>query len=426
MNVLIIDDSPEFIKLLKRIFEASLKTTNLVEYDIQQGKPDKNFDWSPYDVLLLDYNLGGGDDGIEWLRSIRKHENLPPIIMLTGEGNEYIAVNAIKLGATDYLNKNDITPGRIINAIKGALSERAGENKALNRTTTRTSTRSKADALSTSGEHSVQTDKTGNIDVGSGYKFVSQIASGGMSRVYLAERLGDKQTCVLKVLALSEDTDEVLVTRFVREAELLSGLDSPYVAKVYDYGLTNEYAYIAMEFFSRGDLKQRMEQDLQTRVALSHMINVAYGLDAIHHIGIAHRDLKPANIMFRGDDSLAIADFGIAKKINTSFDITQTGEILGSPHYMSPEQASGKQIDCSTDIYSYGVILFEILTGKKPFTGKSPAEIIYQLKYGTTPELPQEYSNFQEIINHTMAKDAASRYDSKKLVLAMEGAFEEF
>ena len=417
MNILIIDDSPEFIDSLKAIFKAKLTATNLVEYDLKHlGKPDNNFDWSPYDLLLLDYNLGNGEDGIEWLRTIKKQQNLPPVIMLTAEGNEYVAVNAIKLGATDYLNKADITPGRIINAIKSAYAEKGAENKVLGRTTTRHATTVPPPS---------HEDKSGNIDVGVGYKFVSQIAKGGMSNVYLAERLSDNLTVVLKVLNLNEDTDEVLVTRFIREAELLSGLNNEFVVRIYDYGLTNDYAYIAMEFFSRGDLKQRIEQGIEIRLALSYMINISYGLEAVHNIGIIHRDMKPANIMFRGDDSLAIADFGIAKKLNTSFDITSTGEILGSPHYMSPEQASGKQIDYFTDIYSSGVILFELLTGKKPYNGKTPAEIIYQHKYAEVPSLPEDLSQFQELIDRTMAKDAADRYDAKRLILALEAAYEE-
>jgi serine/threonine protein kinase len=197
------------------------------------------------------------------------------------------------------------------------------------------------------------------------------------------------------------------------------------VVKVYDYGLTNDYAFIALEFFSRGDLKQRMQLKILPDIALSYINHIAYGLDAIHNVGIVHRDLKPANIMFRGDDSLAIADFGIAKRLNTAFDITTIGQILGSPHYMSPEQASGEQISCYADIYSAGVIFYELLTGEKPYSGKTHAEIIYQHKYAPLPELPEEYSRFQNIINRTMAKKAVNRYDSRRLILAIEAALEE-
>lgn len=421
MNILIIDDTKDFIESLKLILTSHMKQARLIEYDLQGlGRPHRDFDWSEYDLLLLDYNLGNGEDGIEWLRELGRCRNIPPIIMLTGEGDEYVAVNAIKLGATDYINKNDITPRRLINAISSARAEYSAIKSP------------KEESISSSFEKparkpatAAKDDKAGLVDIGFGYKFVSQIAEGGMSRVYLAERLKDDQTVVLKILDLISDIDEILVTRFVQEAELLSDLNSPFVVKVYDYGLTNDYAFIALEFFSRGDLKQRMQLKTQPDIALTYINHIAYGLDAIHNVGIVHRDLKPANIMFRGDDSLAIADFGIAKRLNTAFDITTIGQILGSPHYMSPEQASGNQISCYADIYSAGVILFELLTGEKPYSGKTHAEIIYQHKYAPVPRLPEEFSRFQNIIDRTMAKKAASRYDSRRLILAIEAALEE-
>ncbi|HKK41489.1 MAG TPA: protein kinase [Bacteroidales bacterium] len=421
MNILIIDDTKDFIESLNLILSSHMKQARLIEYDLQGlGKPGKDFDWSTYDLLLLDYNLGKGEDGIEWLRELGRYENMPPIIMLTGEGDEYVAVNAIKLGAADYINKNDITPRRLVNAISGARTEYSALNPDKGNNTSLSYGRSDNKRVAVARD-----DKSGLVDIGYGYKFVSQIAEGGMSRVYLAERLKDSQTVVLKILDLTSDIDEILVTRFVQEAELLSGLKSPFVVNVYDYGLTNDYAFIALEFFSRGDLKQRMQQQTTTDIALTYINHIAYGLDAIHNVGIVHRDLKPANIMFRGDDSLAIADFGIAKRLNTAFDITTIGQILGSPHYMSPEQASGSQINCYADIYSAGVILFELLTGNKPYSGKTHAEIIYQHKYAPVPKLPDKYSQYQNIIDRTMAKKPANRYDSRRLILAIEAALEE-
>ena len=413
MNILIIDDTKDFIESLRLILQKHL-AADLVEYPFDEGVPSRGFDWSAYDLLLLDYNLGGAEDGIEWLRNISKHENLPPVIMLTGEGDEYIAVNAIKLGAVDYLNKNDITPERMVKAIKSACAT-AGKSRYSreNRTLPAASVHEKQ--LSTRSG-----DITGLVDIGTGYKFVNKIAEGGMSRVYLAERLEDKRTVVLKVLDLNDYTDEILVTRFVQEAEMLSALNSPFVATVYDYGLTNDYAFIALEFFSRGDLKQRMDKPIKPEIALTYITHIAYGLDAIHSVGIVHRDLKPANIMFRGDDSLAIADFGIARRLDAAFGITKSGEILGSPHYMSPQQADGKEIDARADIYSAGVMLFELLTNKKPYTGTNAAEIIYKHKYADIPELPDTLSEYQELINRTMAKQIINRYDSRRLILALE------
>ena len=416
MNILIIDDSSDFIAALRLILKNHL-VANLVEYPFKEGLPDRDFNWSEYDLLLLDYDLGKDGDGIEWLRDINKSKNVPPVIMLTGEGDEYIAVNAIKLGAVDYLNKVDITPERMVKAVKSACTADRRYKKDYK---TLTSVTYHEKQLSDRTD-----DVSGLIDIGTGYKFVNKIAEGGMSRVYLAERLEDKKTVVLKILDLGADMDEILVNRFIQEAELLSSLHSPFVAEVYDYGLTDDYAFIALEFFSRGDLKQRMVQRLDPEIALTYINHIAYGLEAIHSVGIVHRDLKPANIMFRGDDSLAIADFGIAKRLDAAFNITKVGEILGSPHYMSPQQADGREIDIYADIYSVGILLFELLTNKKPYTGKNAAEIIYKHKYADIPGLPDSLSEYQDLIDRTMAKETINRYDSKRLILALEAKLTE-
>ena len=222
-------------------------------------------------------------------------------------------------------------------------------------------------------------------------------------------------------MEITDATMDNAIIRFIQEAELIAALSSQYVARIYDYGLTNEFGFIAMEFFSRGDLKQRMELQQPKRLALHYMTHIAYGLDAIHRIGIVHRDLKPANIMFRGDDSLALADFGISKKLDAALDITTLGQILGTPHYMSPEQAAPGRIDQRADIYSAGVMLYELLTGNKPYNAHNPAALIYQHLHAPVPILPQELSGLQHIIDMCLAKDPGGRYKTAaELCAALE------
>ena len=415
MKVLIIDDSKEFRALARAYLGKLLPDVEVVEYDpVQAGKPGKDFHWADFNVLLLDYNLGGGENGFHWLEEFSTLPGFPPTIILTAEGDEYIAAKAIKLGAADYLNKIDITPRSLAEAVMEAnlyTREKIVEQE-----------QHKAEA-----EHVIEelrdTDNHPKIrsSVNLGYKVVRQIGQGAMSKVYLAERESDRLSVVLKMMEVSDATTESAIIRFIQEAELIAGLSSQYVARIYDYGLTNDYGFIAMEFFSRGDLKQRLELQLPTRVALHYMMHVAYGLDAIHRIGVVHRDLKPANIMFRGDDSLALADFGIAKKLDAALDITTLGQILGTPHYMSPEQAGPGRIDQRADIYSAGVMLFELLTGKRPYNANTPAALIYQHLHAPLPLLPQELSGLQPIIDKCLAKDPNDRYQSAaELCTALE------
>ena len=153
------------------------------------------------------------------------------------------------------------------------------------------------------------------------------------------------------------------------------------------------------------------------------MSYIAHGLEAIHGVGIVHRDLKPANIMFRGDDTMALADFGISKKILGGTDLTTIGQVLGTPHYMSPEQGEGKAVDYRSDLYSAGIILYELLTGQKPFTAGSPAAVIYQHVHGEIPRLPLPLSRYQQIVDKALAKDPGSRYQTARgMIVDFEAA----
>ena len=409
MKILIIYDSSDFRALLRLYLNKELKDIEIIEYDFDNlGKPPADYDWSEYDVLFLDYKLGPDEDGLKWLKEFKSKPGFPPTIILTAEGDEYVAVKAIKLGAADYVNKVDIKPRLIAELVRDAteFSKKTSEQQA----------QENEDAAKIIKELHKKAPSSGT-DLEIGYKFVRVIGQGAMSKVYLAERVKDRMTVVLKILDLTQVNEPKLVQRFIQEAKLIAGLNSPFVVKIHDHGLTEEYGYIAMEFFSRGDLKQRTELQLNPEIALLYVTHIAYGLEQIHSINVVHRDLKPANIMFRGDDSLALADFGISKKINEANDITTLGQILGTPHYMSPEQAEGDNVDVRADLYSLGVILYELLTGDKPFSAKTPAALIYQHVHTPIPRMPSKLKRYQDMVDHLLAKKPDDRIQSAREVI---------
>jgi serine/threonine protein kinase len=173
--------------------------------------------------------------------------------------------------------------------------------------------------------------------------------------------------------------------------------------------VSDQHAYLVMEYFRSGDLRRRMRSTITPRDALKIAVAIALALDGINNAGVLHRDLKPGNIMLRDDGTLALIDFGLAKDTALAMQVTDHGQIFGTPHYMSPEQGHGEKIDIRSDIYSLGVILFEMLAQQKPYSAENPMAIIYKHKNAPLPQLPEHLGVLQPLIDKLMAKSPADR-----------------
>ncbi|HET6828404.1 MAG TPA: protein kinase, partial [Ramlibacter sp.] len=254
-----------------------------------------------------------------------------------------------------------------------------------------------------------------------GYRLVRKIGAGGMTEVYLAVREEDGLAVVLKVLDASGKATSEHLSRFIQEYTLLSRIDHPHVIRIYDQGFTDDHAYIAMEYFQRGDLRTELTKAMEQRRALEVVVQVAQALDAIHGHGIIHRDLKPENIMLRPDGSVALADFGVAKSMlqAESLALTQTrhGDVVGTPYYLSPEQVSGHKVTPATDLYSLGVMTYEMLAGQRPFVADSLDMLLARHLQAPTPELPAAHGVLQPVLEKLMAKKPEDRYASAKALL---------
>lgn len=409
MKIIIIDDSREFMALTRRMLAKGMPDVEVTEYDPeQQGPPGREFDWSIYDLLILDYRLGVHETGLDWLERYRTMPGFPPTLLVTGEGDGYVAARAIKLGASDFIRKEDLAPERLHALVQQVVAERRAAQPELDQTA---NARLEKDALIFDELKPAFGNRTPD-GKRIGYRFVRLIGQGATSRVYLAERASDRMTLVLKVIDVSSVREPQVLQRFVREAELISRVNSPYVVRFLEHGFTEDYGYIAMEFFTRGDLKQRIEHGVSIEDTVNYVIHIAHGLRAIHSVGIVHRDLKPGNIMFRSDDSLALADFGISKRLDETSDLTRNGSVLGTPNYISPEQALGRVVDYRSDLYSLGVILYEMLTGRKPYRAESAPALVYQHVHADIPRLPDILRRFQPIIDMLLAKQPEDRFTS--------------
>ena len=193
--------------------------------------------------------------------------------------------------------------------------------------------------------------------------------------------------------------------RFLQEYELISKIRHPNVVRIFDLGVADDHAYIAMEYFPRGDLRTQIAKGIERQLAVQNLAQMAGALQVVHAVGVLHRDLKPGNIMLRSDGSLAIIDFGLAKHVDVEVDMTGTGEIFGTPYYMSPEQGHGQELDARSDLYSLGVIFYEMLTRKKPFMAPTPMGVIYLHAQRARPALAGELSIYQPMLDRLLAKD---------------------
>lgn len=347
-----------------------------------------------YDAVLLDDRIERGR-GSEWLENFMYRPDFPPVIYFTRGDDAELAERIIECGALDCLVRERIDHRRLATVLRDAVQKRR-QSLALLRTG------AQADALSRFGAVTIL-----------GHRFVRELAVGGTSMVYLAEseRAGDM--VVLKVLRDSpDDQAHEMFARFLQEYELISAIRHPNVVRIYDLGIADDHAYIAMEYFPLGDLRTHIAKSLQADVALSYLAQIAGALEAVHAVGVLHRDLKPGNIMLRTNGSLALIDFGLAKQFDVKRDMTGTGEIFGTPYYMSPEQGHGQELDARSDLYSLGVIFYEMLTRKKPFIAATPMSVIYMHANAPLPVLEADLQPYQPLLNRLMAKAPADRFES--------------
>ncbi|MCX5839241.1 MAG: serine/threonine-protein kinase [Deltaproteobacteria bacterium] len=253
------------------------------------------------------------------------------------------------------------------------------------------------------------------------YEVIKELGRGAMGTVYLGKDPKINREVAIKTLRYEEFDQEQLAevkSRFFREAEAAGKLSHPNIVTIYDVGEDYEIAYMAMELLDGKDLELhcRKENLLQHREVARIISDVASALDYAHSNGVVHRDIKPANIMMLKNGEIKVADFGIARVMASSK--TQTGVIMGTPSYMSPEQIAGKKVDGMSDLFSLGVVFFELLTGEKPFAGDSITTLIYNIT-STPPQplralLPDAPEGFETIILKLLAKDKTMRYQQGK------------
>ena len=337
------------------------------------------------------------------LKTLRAQPDCPPVVAIAAGDDSQRAAAVIKAGAFDCVARENLSPATLAASLRQALKRQRGELAQARRT---------------------RTQQPYPLGI-PGYRIIKTIVRSDRSAVYRAHSEKLRREVALKVLSVPDGEDRAReeADRLKREYDIIVTLSHPAIVPIYEFGSTRDSSYIATEYFAHGSLKDRLKTRLSVDECVGYFKQIANALRALHAAGVFHRDLKPANVMRRADDSLVLIDFGLARRVESSTIMTAAGEVRGSPYYMSPEQAEGKPLDERSDLYSLGVMFFEMLAGTKPYNGHNVYQILQSHIHGDIPRLPEHAEQYQRIIDRLMAKDANDRYASATAaLLAVEAA----
>ena len=249
-----------------------------------------------------------------------------------------------------------------------------------------------------------------------GYKIERLIAEGGMAAVYLAIQESLDRRVALKLLKKFDTPEQS--KRFINEGRIIASLNHRNVITIHDVGIIGGQHYISMEYLEAGDLEARIREGITPAAAINLLKTIGDCLDFVHRKGIVHRDIKPANILFCNDGTPILTDFGIAKQLQQDTSLTRDGAAMGSPDYLSPEQAECKSLDGRTDIYGLGIVFYEMLTGRKPYKGGSYIETVMAHITDPIPSLPPRLERYQGLLERMIAKNPEERFASAAEMIA--------
>jgi tRNA A-37 threonylcarbamoyl transferase component Bud32 len=318
----------------------------------------------------------------------KRAPNLPIFVFARG-GNERTAVRAMKLGASDYWPIHSVMVGELCSTLQPLIEPPPPAAAAT----------------------IPIVDRWRQPEI-AGYALLKKIAQSAAASVYLARNAEFPSPVALKIHAIKGQQVVSVADRerFAKECEILSKLNHRSIANVLDYGVTDDYLYLALEYFPCGSLRERLKHPVSEADAVNYAHQIGEALQIVHAAHIVHRDLKPSNLMLTNENRLVLIDFGSARTQFTASDLTRSEDCTGTPYYVCPEQIDDREPDARGDLYSLGVVLFEMLSGALPFLGKTLADILAAHRTASVPRLPEHLKTYQAIVDRLLAKSPQDRY----------------
>jgi DNA-binding response OmpR family regulator len=410
-RIAIVDGSAGLRRLLASMVRQHFRTASIEDIDpFSQTMRGAGFAFGTRGDAVILGGVGTESEARDALKRLRSRADCPPIVMLVADALMPLRSTLMAEGAFDVLRKDAVSSARLNSSIERAMRvEIDNDGKPITHIAPLPAAYGKFHFVFDGERTALEID---------GYRFLSTLSATPLAHVFFAESIASEQRVVIKVLtsfALHDVQDTGWLDEVTTRLQPLRGNSA--VAHL-DSGIAATYPYVVMEFLTHGDLRRRMKSPMELPTKVDLMVRVLDALVALHDASIVHSDLKPESIFFRGDGSATLIDFNISVVTGKAVRASAKGDVLGTPTYMSPEQGAGKAVDGRSDLYSAGIIFFEMLTGIPPFSGSTPAQTIYSHLHDEVPLLPLKARHLQSVIDKLLAKQPEERYSSAAEVLA--------
>lgn len=419
LNILLVDDCENSLRKIKHMLTEIAPESDIHSYNpAKKGNPDDNYNWQQHQILMLD-TCTKRQGFFKCVKQNTRNLQAPYTVMLSVSDKTIDHPGEDISGVSEQLMKSTLCP-----EILGEMLGRAVKNTRGNETedtATPIASHQPFDSIIAYGRSAFETPFS-DIDIANGhanikgYQIKQLIGVGGMSSVYLAIRESDNRQVAIKTLKPRSLQDDRVIDRFIREYQIGRSINHKNIIKIHDQRFLDDFAYIVMDHLPGKSLNNVIRYPIGPRQAIKYALNIASALIGLHDMGVVHRDIKPSNFHLNEYNQLVLLDFGVSKISSEDTELTQHGEPIGTPQFMSPEQILEKPVDERSDLYSLGVILYKMLTGNYPYRSIDTIDLMYKHVYLPPPVLPFKLLGLEKIVSGLLEKEPRYRYQTAQQV----------
>ena len=415
LNFAVIDGSAGYRSVLSSFLLAEWPNAVVEEVDpFAETLQGRGYTFGTHSDVILLGGIGIFAEACASLKRLTARDRCPPVVLMVARELEPQVTMLLAMGAASVLFKDGFSRRSLVETIFRllgivAVGKVGGSPGAVSTATCTDGHRF--------GQFSFIANGQLNTLAIEHFRFVATLASSSLAQVFSAERVDDRKRVIVKI-ALSTPLHTAEARIFGERYRFIAGLNGRNVVRYVDAGVADSWPYVVLEYLSGGDLRRRMAAGITPRKAIRVLFDLAGALAVVHSGNFAHMDVKPENIFFRVDE-IVLIDFNISTRFGNVARNRVTGDVLGSPFYMSPEQGRGMAVDGRSDLYSAGVIFYEMLTGCQPYVGESATQVIYKHIHDEIPLLPRRVRTLQPVLDALMAKDRTERIASAAELVEM-------